>query len=394
MCSDEELPSQVELRDRLLIRRAEIKQATLNRIYAVGDPAAVPDPEYVEGLRIAVFETVDFAIEAILGGKTPAVPLSLYSQARLAARNGVGVNTVMRRYLAGFLALTELIDHEAEMGAVTAGQSVRLRRHLARLLEDLIEKIGNAYSLEAGQGALSRESRRAKLIEELLTGNPVDASEFAPDFDFDAWHVGLIATGAGAVETVRRLAKASDRRLLQVRRGEYSIWAWLAGRRKLESTKLQLHAAERIPADGCLALGEPCQGLSGWRLSHHQAAAALSVGLRRSDRIVRYGEVPMQASMLQDPVLSASLRQRYLVPLEEAPDGGRKARDTLRAYFSRGRSISSAALALGVARQTVSDRLRAIEERVGCEDLRACATELEAALDLDRFERQGEAASL
>jgi hypothetical protein len=86
------------------------------------------------------------------------------------------------------------------------------------------------------------------------------------------------------------------------------VWAWLAGRHRLESTKLQLLAAESMPADGCLALGEPCQGLSGWRLSHRQAAGALSVGLRRGDRIVRYGEVPMQASMLQDPVLSASLR--------------------------------------------------------------------------------------
>ncbi len=384
MYSDGELPSQeeTELCDRLSARSAEIKQATLTRAYAIDDPAAVADPEYAEGLRSAVFETVDFAIDAIVGGRASAVPLSLYSQARLAARNGVSFSTVMRRYLAGFLALSEFMDQEAE------GQAGRLRRRLARLLEALIEEIGNAYFLEAGRGVLSRESKRAKLIEDLLAGNPVDAGEFAPDFDFDSWHIGLIATGASAVDTVRRLAKASGHLPLQVRRGEHSVWAWLAGRRKLESAKLQLLAAKHIQADGCLALGEPCQGLPGWRLSHRQAAAALSVGLRRGDRIVRYGEVPMQASMLQDQVLSASLRQRYLVPLEGASDGGCKARDTLRAYFSRDRNISAAAVALGVARQTISDRLRAIEERLDCNDLHACATELEAALDLDRFERQ------
>lgn len=395
MYSDGELPSQgePELRDRLAARRAEITQATLARVWAIDDPTEVPDPEYAEGLRVAVSETVDFAIEAIVGGKRPAIPLSLCSQARLAARNGVSLSTVVSRYVAGFLTLTEFVDQEVEAGAATASQAARLRQHLGGVLQNLIEEIGNAYSLEAGRRVLSRESRRAKLIEELLAGNPVAAGEFAPDFDFDLWHIGLIATGTSTVDTVRRLAKASDRRLLQVRRGEHSVWAWLAGRRKLESTKLQLLAAERVPADGCLALGEPCQGLSGWRLSHRQAAAALSVGLRRGDRIVRYGEVPMQASMLQDPVLSASLRQRYLVPLEGAPDGGRKARDTLRAYFSRGRSISSAALALGMARQTVSGRLRTIEERLGCDDLQACATELEAALDLDRFERQTGSAS-
>jgi sugar diacid utilization regulator len=149
---------------------------------------------------------------------------------------------------------------------------------------------------------------------------------------------------------------------------------------------LQLLAAEHMQADGCLALGESCQGMAGWRLSHHQAAAALLVGLRRGDRIVRYGEVPMQASMLQDPVLSASLRQRYLIRLDEEPDRGRKARETLHAYFSRERNVKAAATALGIARQTVSHRLRTIEARLGC-DLHACAHELEAALDLERLDR-------
>lgn len=69
-----------------------------------------------------------------------------------------------------------------------------LRRQLAKLLEDLIEEIGNAYSLEAGHVALSRESRRAKLVDELLAGNLVDVGELAPGIDFDLWHIGLIAT--------------------------------------------------------------------------------------------------------------------------------------------------------------------------------------------------------
>lgn len=385
MYSDGELPSgtRAELRDRLLARRSEIEQATLSRVYAIDDPTAVRDPEYAVGLETVVSETIGFAIEAIEREKAPPVPLSLYSQARLAARNGVSFGTIVRRYLAGFLTITEFVDQE-----VAAGQAPRLRRYLARLLEDLIEEVGDAYSLEAGYKAQSRESRRVILIEELLAGNPVDTAELAPDFDFDSWHIGLIGTGASAVDTVRRLARASDRRLLQVRRGEHSVWAWLAGRRRLESTKLQLLAAERMPAEGCLALGEPCQGLSGWRLSHRQAAAALPVGLRRGDRIVRYGEVPMQASMLQDPVLSASLRQRYLIPLDREQDGGRKARETLHAYFSRERNVEAAATALGVVRQTVSYRLRAIEARLGC-DLHACAHELEAALDLERLDCQG-----
>lgn len=230
-------------------------------------------------------------------------------------------------------------------------------------------------------------SRRVGLIEELLAGDLVDAEEAAPGFDFDSWHVGAVACGAGAVGVIGDLAKRADRRLLRVRRGKDSVWAWFAGARKLESTELQLLAVERIPTEGCLALGEPHHGLSGWRLSHRQAAAGLRVGLRRDDRIVRYGEVSIEASLLHDRVRAASLRQHYLVPLEEERDGGRKSRETLHAYFSRRRNLEAAALALGIVRQTVSYRLRAIEARLGS-DLYACAHDLEAALALDALDRR------
>ena len=209
MYSDGELPSgtRIELRDRLLARRSEIEQATLSRVYAVGDLTEVRDPEYAVGLETVVSETVGFAIEAIEQKKAPPLPLSLYTQARLAARNGVGFGMIVRRYLAGFLTINEFVDQEA-----AAGHARRLRRYLARILEDLIEEIGDAYSLEAGHKSQSQESRRVKLVEELLAGDPVDTAEFAPDFDFDSWHIGLIGTGASAVDTVRRLAQASDRR--------------------------------------------------------------------------------------------------------------------------------------------------------------------------------------
>jgi hypothetical protein len=60
----------------------------LTHVYAIDDPTAVRDPEYAVGLETVVSETIGFAIEAIEREKAPPFPLSLYSQARLAARNG------------------------------------------------------------------------------------------------------------------------------------------------------------------------------------------------------------------------------------------------------------------------------------------------------------------
>jgi DNA-binding PucR family transcriptional regulator len=131
-----------------------------------------------------------------------------------------------------------------------------------------------------------------------------------------------------------------------------------------------------------VTIGEPGEGLAGWRLSHRQAKAALPIAERREQPVLRYGDVTLQASILCDDLVATSLRQLYLEPLEGARDGGRMARETLRAYFAAERNISSAAAVLGVDRRTVSNRIRAIEDALG-RPLKDCATELETALRLD-----------
>jgi DNA-binding PucR family transcriptional regulator len=77
-----------------------------------------------------------------------------------------------------------------------------------------------------------------------------------------------------------------------------------------------------------------------------------------------------------------SLRQLYLEPLAGERDGGEVLRETLRAYFEAERNVSSAAAALGVKRHTVTNRLRAAEEKLG-RSLNVCAGELDVALHLE-----------
>ena len=133
-----------------------------------------------------------------------------------------------------------------------------------------------------------------------------------------------------------------------------------------------------------LAVGEPAQGVEGWRLSHRQAQAALLVALRspRPRGVTHYADVALLASVLRDEMLARSLIEIYLAPLERQRDGGRMLRDTLRAYLAAGRNASSAAVALGVARNTLESRLRTIEQSLTL-PLSACLSELEVAL---RFE--------
>jgi DNA-binding PucR family transcriptional regulator len=100
--------------------------------------------------------------------------------------------------------------------------------------------------------------------------------------------------------------------------------------------------------------------------------------------MVRYADVALVASLLQDDLLGTSLRELYLKPLEGERDGGELARRTLRAYIEAGGNVSSAAAALGVKRHTVTNRLRAIETTIG-RPPEACTAELDIALYLEKL---------
>jgi DNA-binding PucR family transcriptional regulator len=103
---------------------------------------------------------------------------------------------------------------------------------------------------------------------------------------------------------------------------------------------------------------------------------------RLGQRVVRYAEAGLLASVTGDELLLESLRQAYLTPLCEERDGGEALRETLRTYLGTGRNVSSAAAALGLNRETVRKRLRVAEERIG-RLIDHCAAELEIALRLE-----------
>ena len=136
------------------------------------------------------------------------------------------------------------------------------------------------------------------------------------------------------------------------------------------------------PSGIFVSLGEPGEELAGWRFSHRQAKAALPIAERRGEPVLRYGDVAVLAAIARDDLLETSLRRLYLEPLERGREGGKVARETLRAYFEAERNISSTAAALGVDRRTVRNRIGAIEDLLG-RPLRGSLADLEIALRLD-----------
>lgn len=383
--------ARVDLHARLSARWPEIEQAVLTRVFTVEDPSeSLADPEYMEGLREAVAASLRYGLAAVELGeeRSPPVPPTLLTQTRVAARNGVGLETVLRRCFAGNALFVDFIVEEAEAGGhIERAELQSSLRTQATIFDRLVAAVSQEYACEEQERSLSTQQRDAKRIERLLAGELVDATELS--YRFEDHHLGALAAGSGALAALRELAASLDRRLLFVEREKETVWAWLGGRTSIPADELKgkLDAwPDKLP----LAFGEPAQGLTGWRLTHRQARAAWPIALRGPDRIVCYAGVALLAAIVHDDLLATSLRQLYLAPLEEERDGGEAARATLRAYFAAGRNVSSAGAALGISRRTVANRLRAVEERLGLQ-VHDCAAEIEAALRLDDLNRSATA---
>lgn len=372
-----------DLAARLRARSTEIEDVVFTRVRALSEPAERQDPEYRAGLRATVAEVVDYALSSIEHGEDWAgpIPSAAAAQARMAARSGIRLDTVLRRYAAGDRLIGEFIMDEA--GKLPNEVVRQVLRSQGPHVDRLMASVAGEYMEELELMRRSPAQRVAERVQRLLVGDaPLDAAGL--DYEFDAWHLGLVVTGARADVAARTLAAGLSRQALVVPRGNDSAWAWLGGREKLEVSEVERYLEAGVLGEVSLGVGEPRQGVDGWRLTHHEAQAARLVAMRRPRPLVRASEVVLLAAVLRDDPLAKSLRRTYLVPLDEQGDSG-VLRETLRAYFAAGFNAATAAAALEVDRHTVQRRLRKVEEALG-RLLHTCHAEIEVALSLEELD--------
>jgi hypothetical protein len=377
----------VEVAERLRARRSEIEETIFAHVReAVPDWVAEEDVEYVVGMRAAVAAAVDFGLTGIERGEdwSATVPSATTLQAGRAARGGVGLDTVLLRYIAGYTLLGDFVMEEAERVAGGDGAALRqLRRAQSVLLGRLTASIAEEHRRELERTGRTSGQRLSERVQRLLVGEPADSAELG--YELDGWHLGVIAKGTGAERTVRTLAAGLGRELLLVPRGEQTVWAWFGDQRRVAIADLARLLAAKGRADVSLAIGEPARGVSGFRLTHRQAQAALLVALRKPQWLTRYADVALLAFALRDEALARSLVDIYLTPLNDTRKGSPVLRQTLRAYLAAERNASSAAAAMGIARHTVESHLHKVETRLG-RLLPSCMAELELALRLEELD--------
>jgi hypothetical protein len=369
----------------LRARHREIDQAIYNRIQeAVPDTVGGQDPSYQAGMQAAIDAVLSYSLDVIEHGPgwSGPIPAEAAAQARRSARAGVGLGTVLRRYVAGHGRLGEFVAEEAaRIGLVSdAPELQHINRTHDALLGYFAAAIEHEHDQERQQVMQSPEQRRVELVRGLLDDKNGARADFVDlGYQIDAWHVGVIAVGTSARAVLESLK--ADRQLMSVPRGEETLWAWLGGQRRLTDAETERLGLENEAAGVSLAIGEPARGINGWRRTHREAQQALDVAQLARQTRARYRDVALLVPWVEDPERGRALVELYLSPLDSQKDGGVTLRQTLRVYLDAERNASSAARTLGVDRRTLTHRLAAIETCVGYR-LDSRKADLEVALRL------------
>jgi hypothetical protein len=370
---------------RLRARSAEIEETIVARIEALADRSEREDADYVEAQRQTIEEAIAYALDGIEWGEEMCgpTPASVVAQTRRAARLGVALDTVLRRYRVAERALGDFVIEEAECGDF-AGRAHLLRdvlRTQAALIDGLEGEISDGHRGEVRRLGRSPGQRQVERVRRLLDGHPVDGVELG--YELQTRHVAMIAAGAQAEVLLRGIAVELERRALIVRHDGTLVWAWLEARDPLDGDRIA--GVLSTAPEASLAMGEPGEGIGGWRTTHRQAQAALPVALQGPGRLTRYADVALVASACQDDLLCGSLIELYLSPLDTVPNGS-LLRHTLRCYILGDHQITAAAATLGMDRRTVANHLRAVEDLLG-RRLSTCLAEIAMAFRLEDIRR-------
>jgi hypothetical protein len=363
-----------ELAERLRERSGELEDAIFDRICAMEE--SLSGHHQLQGLRGVIRPAVEHGLVAVELGeqRAPEPPPALIAHARKAAWQPVSLHALLEHYLAGYSVFQHFLLRESP--SVDAARQAQAS--LDVVFHRLRRALSDEHTRELQKRNRSSDLRKLERVQGLLSGELLEAPEL--HYPFDGAHVSIVASGPEISSTIRRLFQPLGSQLLLVTPAPNRVWAWIH-RQEMSPTDIDKQLGADLPPHACISIGEPGEGVAGWRLTHRQALTARSFALRGDFPVVQYSEVALLASTLEDEALVCSLTRRYLEPLASARGGGTALRETLRAYFASQRQTSSAAQLLGIKRHTVASRLQTAENALN-RNLNECAAELELALQL------------
>lgn len=300
--------------------------------------------------------------DGFLPGRLPNIDETLIV---MAARVG-DLSSLLAGYRFAQMALWGSWFELIEASAAAAVVKRELLRHGSQYFfqyADLISRyMAEGYQRSVERAAEQGEHHRFQALKTLLEADPLAGSHL--DVDLRNYHLGCVAWGEGAEEAVRGLAAELDRAAQLTMRLHNNWWGWLSGTRPLTAEQRARLRDFQPPAGIRIAFGLEGFGESGFRATNHQALRAQWVA-PPGPAVIHYEDVAVETLATEAESDARAFVAHELHGIDDPSAASARLRQTLAAYFAAELNAASAGAALGVHHQTVTNRLRVIEERIG-----------------------------
>ena len=360
-------------------------------------PEVVTDDE-VRGLTLgSCSSNLEAALSMVRHGidvSAAQAPVTALEHARAMAARGHSVDVMLRFYRLGHEFFVEQLSAVLRASERDSSKALTMFIELERFALRYIDLISSQVALEYVATLSKRQNQarieRADTVRALLAGEPVDLvrAERVLAHRLTGKHLALICWSD---ELGRDLEKAAQRiastvgtcRALAIPDGPKALWAWLGvtghlphepASTALEGTDPHIH----------IAFGSVRVGADGFRVSHHEATRARRIAelrLHDGQTAVHFRDIALADALSNDLDTARRLVESELGGLAEDTSAAHDERATLLALLNSRGSLAAAAHRLGIHRNTVLQRLRRAEQKIGRSSMERVA-ETHAALVL------------
>jgi DNA-binding PucR family transcriptional regulator len=329
----------------------------------------------------------------------PPPPLETLRYIGMLVRRSLDIDSLLNGYRVGHAALWRCCAREAfervEDPVLLQAVLEKASEIIFRFINAALQRVYKEYEVERGAHQLWPIARKLAVVNDLLQLKSGPSSEELGSvlgYDVSRGHIGFVVhvgspsgsrpgapPAAGVVAGRIAQALPAVGRPLVLPTGDEIAWIWLAGEVGLSGARRQLIRNLAEAAGATVGIGEPADGVVGFRETHHQAQEALDVALMLGRPVAGYRKVALMSALSADRGRAQRMMRCYLGALEDDTPGAARLRETLRVLLDNNLNQRETARQMGMHAHTISYRLRQIEEILG-QPLAECALEVRAAL--------------
>lgn len=319
----------------------------------------------------------------------PPPPSQTLSYLRMMVHRSLDIDSLLSGYRLGHAALCRCCNREA-FAAVDDQELLpavleRCTEILFRFIDASMHHVSEEFHVERYAYTRWPVARKVQTVLGLLGGDeepPTSDQVTTLGYELGRRHRGLVVNaekdtpGAAGpdepagprVEVIAlRLCRAiaPGERPLVLPMGDDVAWAWIGGDHD-DDPSARAEVQEIVRANGAtVGIGEPGEGVGGFRETHAQAQDAIEVGLLTGASLTRYADAGLVGVLMAEPERAERLMRHRLGGLNVDSSSAARLRETLDVLLAANLNQREAARRIGAHPHTIAYRLQRIEEAVG-----------------------------